>query len=1157
MGSLPIVRSGSIQNTKLLATAPLILRLYVLPFLVLYLLAATLILYHHSLSQILASWSVWAGVYVSILLANGLCYVATVWSPRFCSFVCYRPAQGVASATHMFIQPVKHKGFASIVSICQEEGERYFYFQQNRFLFDASEGIFFKPKLPVDLLFSDYQRAGNDSNRQAVSIAEAEKRFGLNSFHIPQPTFLELFKEHAIAPFFLFQVFCVTLWMLDDYWYYSAFTLVMLVIFECTVVFQRITSLREFKTMSIEPFMVKCRREGRWLDEGISTSRLVPGDVIRLELRTSGASPIETIVPCDLLLLSGACVVNEAMLSGESTPLQKGDIQERDGADSFCMANDKSHILFGGTKVLQISSNQEPPANSTCLCFVLRTGFHTSQGKLVRTMLHNSENVTANNRESFLFILFLMIFAIAAAIYVWREGIREGKKSHFKLLIECVLIVTQVIPPELPMELSLAVNASLFALSQFGIFCTEPFRIPVAGKIDVCCLDKTGTITEEQLVVQGVVGLRDEPAKIFPCSESLPLDVTTVLAGCHSVMVVQGNPVGDPMEVTSLQAIGWSVNQGDVVTSGKSAKQSLQILKRFSFSSALKRMSVVCVATDGRTQVLTKGAPEVIRNMLIDVPEWYDATYEKFASNGDRVLALAMKQLKSTPGNLKNYSREIAESDLKFVGFLLFSCPLKADSTQAISSLLKSRHYVVIITGDNLLTGVHVANTVGLIKDRSRCLLLDVNSERSALVLVGSKQCKDQTLSAASASKLLSDHSSVAVTGCAFDFLTREGFSEQFLRCVCVFARTSPLQKEAILLAYKEAGLVTLMCGDGTNDVGALKRADIGIALLDGNPGDLEKIKKRAQLEAMKKQQQAMLETQRRWAARLGQPFDEGAAASNSLSQRLASISSNLEEDRLPTIRLGDASIAAPFTSKISTLNAICSIIKQGRCTLVTTIQMYKILALNSLISAYSMSVLQLEGVRYSDCQNTLMGLLITFCFLFLSKGKPFSELSAKRPQSNIFNRYLMSSILGQFTIHLLSLMFINRFAKSHDSAAAVAVESGKFQPSLTNSLVYLISIAMQVCTFINNYQGRPFRESLNENSALRNSLLMVMLVIFALSLEWLPELNEFMQIVRFSATIKIVVCGVIVLNIGACALWESIAHRLFANEDPKEFFRE
>lgn len=1011
-----LVQSKSIAKCSLHSPLPLFRRLYAWPFFILY--TAWLYIYViRESSPVFQHEELYILLLGIIALANGVTFLCCYWSVTANAFLSCKLESNVDSARFIRIIPCKHRGSGQLAELFKQNSgkdEIWFFFQKRKYVYNRDKKMFIKVKVEMQVTFGEL----NDSKGlNGIEVIENQlKLYGANVFDIPLPSFGELFREHAVAPFFVFQIFCVGLWCLDEFWYYSVFTLLMLLVFESTVVQQRIRNLKEFRTMSIKPIELYVCRIGKW--SKIMSDALLPGDLCSLS-HTNG----DNVIPCDLIILGGTCVVNEAMLSGESTPLLKESIKSRQSQEILSFSDvDKSHILFGGTKILQTtedSSSLKAPDNG-CIARVLRTGFYTQQGKLVRTMIFSTERMTANSLESLMFILFLLIFAVAAAIYVWIHGVEDPDRNKYKLLLECVLIITAVVPPELPMELSLAVNTALMALSRYAIYCTEPFRIPFAGKVDICCFDKTGTLTDEKLVVEGVAGL-DGKDPLVAKKNDLPNAVCEIVASCHSLLCLEDSVVGDPMELAALEFVNWKLESNTVVKSLKVKGNHCVILKKHAFSSSLKRMSAVCtVKSDSseKTIATVKGAPETIQSMLKSVPEWYEKTYQHFAMRGSRVLALASKTMDKKLA-LKEVPREKIECDLDFAGFLVFHCPLKASSKNAIKMLKESSHRVVMITGDNPLTAIHVAKELDMVgpsvvnvcvseTNQNQLDFEFFHEKRTASIKVG----EDLPIGL--------EKAEICATGNAIDIIAET--YDWLIPEISVFSRASPRQKELILTRQKEKGFITLMCGDGTNDVGALKQAHIGVALLDGKPEDLEKILKQARIEMMKKRQEEMRKTREELAKKLGGNVPASDAKGMSFLDEM--------EDEAPLVKLGDASVAAPFTSKISTIDSVCNIIRQGRCTLVTTIQMYKILALNSLISAYSLSVLHLDGIRYGDFQVTITGMLLAGCFLFLTKSQPVKNLSKKRPHSNIFNAYIILSVLLQFAVHVCSLLFTVFHAK-------------------------------------------------------------------------------------------------------------------------------
>eukprot|EP00933_Yihiella_yeosuensis_P005411 TRINITY_DN10991_c0_g1_i1.p1 TRINITY_DN10991_c0_g1~~TRINITY_DN10991_c0_g1_i1.p1 ORF type:complete len:1210 (+),score=234.21 TRINITY_DN10991_c0_g1_i1:50-3679(+) len=1071
-----------------------------------------------------------------------LLFLATQWFVEANCSVRYNREKDVEKATHVKVKRVLVPGSshqseqAQLVPLLRQDSEVSLSYLKKKFIFDQETRRFERLRFDIESPLKRYFDSQGLSGKQ---VEEATKRYGQNVYDIPLPTFSELFKEAAVAPFFVFQLVCVLLWLMDEYWYYALLTLFMLIMLEAQMVQKRRGDLSELRAMRIPPRPMQVFRDGSW--KMVQSHDLLPGDIIGISRKA------EASFPCDALLLQGNVLVNEAMLTGESVPQMKvcasmPKDSEGDGEALSMTGLHKQHIVSAGTNIMLHQNTGKAKGNfkkvpmvgssPAAVGYVLRTGFDTTQGKLCRTILFSAERVTVSSREALYFLMILLAFAVVACVYVLYDGlvlaptrIDEPPRSTFKLLLAVSHIITAVVPPEFPIMLSLAVNLSLVVLVQKRIFCTEPFRVPLAGRVQTCCFDKTGTLTSDSMEVGGVHGLEEgfEAPQAGPALETeqdtaqtkaalgqkLPFMTTAVMAACSGLTVIEGDVVGDPLEKAALQAVKWLMIGPDLVTS-KPVKGSdrIQVLRRYPFASELQRMSVLVrhqgpslghlepVPEGGRKDVdrvlaLVKGSCEALRPRLAAVPENLDTLQEELTRAGFRVLCLGARELKDKADKFDAdaMERDEVEKELQFAGLLVLKNSVKPNTTSTIKQLRRSYHRTVMITGDHPMTACQVATNVSL--GDGRCLILESLEETSGNSSSSSSNGQNKPLAlewrsyedksqqprpfatGEALTKLAKSHT-LCVPGKSLESLSKEEVVE-LVQVTTVWARVSPQQKEQVVIALNQHSH-TMMVGDGTNDVGALKHAHVGVSLLSG-------------VEA-----------------------PHGSPASR--AQREAQAQAALAGDQAPLVQLGDASIASPFTYKGDSVKCGLYILRHGRATLCTVLMMYKIMGINSVMSAFAMSALTLDGVKLGDSQTAAESLFSSMCFFLVSRSAPAKQLAKQHPISSVFDWSVLTALALQLVVHLSVLFYGWQMANEHRVKDFKRDLEGEFAPNLTNSVVFLLMAAMHASSFLANYEGHPFMQPLSANKALTYSLILFVTLIFACASEAIPELNESLSLV-------------------------------------------
>lgn len=312
--------------------------------------------------------------------------LSCVWSVHVRCLMNCSPVRSIMQADCAKVVPTANNGSPELVRILRARSEdgtmtEWIVFQKSKYLYDHSRNGFVPLRYPVDLTFREYSEQRGLGTSTATKQNVADWRTGIewqgwsvesvrahyddNRMEFDIPAFSTLFRERATAPFFVFQVFCVCLWCMDEYWYYSLFTLALLVVFECTLVSQQLRNMSEIRKMGNLPYPMHVYRGKRW--SVVNSSELLPGDLVSI----ARSSDTTRLVPCDLLLLRGQCIVDEAMLTGESVPVAKESIEQQldISADERLSVDvhGKLHIVFGGTRIVQHTSTKVTPQ----ICFAI------------------------------------------------------------------------------------------------------------------------------------------------------------------------------------------------------------------------------------------------------------------------------------------------------------------------------------------------------------------------------------------------------------------------------------------------------------------------------------------------------------------------------------------------------------------------------------------------------------------------------------------------------------------------------------------------------------------------------------------------------------------------------------------------------------------
>ena len=378
-------------------------------------------------------------------------------------------------------------------------------------------------------------------------------------------------------------------------------------------------------------------------------------------------------------------------------------------------------------------------------------------------------------------------------------------------------IIAAIIPPLLPTVFTVSVGISDNRLAKKRIACNNSQDILIAGKVTKAMFDKTGTLTRQGLDFVSAHCLETWSTK----SASISDDLVTGMSCCHGLhKAVNGQLVGNPVDRTMFDASEavWKEARGSVAMRLEDRNGiSIDVLKVFDFDHHRMTQSVIAKKMDGSLVAFVKGSGEAIEKLCREdtLPSDYRTEVDDAHKSGSYVISIALKKL---PQNTDLYAitRDQLECDLEFVGIINFKNILRPETPAVIRQLEAGEVQCIMVTGDNLLTGIRIAKEAGMVGQGMKVLHCSSLDEQGKLEW---KNEEDVVVTLPPVAELQSRAAGyeLAISGDVWEAMKTENqqHAYELAQCIRVYGRCNPFQKVSVVNTFVEMGFVTMMCGDG------------------------------------------------------------------------------------------------------------------------------------------------------------------------------------------------------------------------------------------------------------------------------------------------------------------------------------------------------